>query len=209
MIHLDLKPANVLLGPNDVPWVTDFGLSASANLNSMSNSSMGGRGTLVYKAPERFEYNPEDSARGRHLRLFLPAADTYAFAILAWVVVTGEQPYQDLASADTMLPAMLAQGKRPELPSGDWRDSTNAGLAKLIEACWVQEPDGRPQFGGDQGVVTQLNEQEARLLKRVHCPHPTHSTDLPALAAHPFSQSRSLGPRFSRDGAEARVGGRE
>ena len=30
--------------------------------------------------------------------------------------------------------AMLLQGIRPELPDGDdWRDSTTAGLAKLIE----------------------------------------------------------------------------
>ena len=27
IIHLDLKPENVLIGPLDVPWITDFGLS--------------------------------------------------------------------------------------------------------------------------------------------------------------------------------------
>ena len=44
IIHLDLKPENVLIGPLDVPWITDFGLSTSANMTSMSQSSAGGRG---------------------------------------------------------------------------------------------------------------------------------------------------------------------
>ena len=49
VIHLDLKPENVLLSADNVPWVTDFGLSTSTNLASMSASSVGGRGTLYYK----------------------------------------------------------------------------------------------------------------------------------------------------------------
>ena len=31
LIHLDLKPENVLLGPGNVPWVTDFGLDPNPN----------------------------------------------------------------------------------------------------------------------------------------------------------------------------------
>ena len=158
IVHLDLKPANVLLGPDDVPWVTDFGLSASSNVGSLSNSTAGGRGTLYYKAPEMFAFPPHVSA----------AADVYAYAILAWMVATGgeEQPYRDLVSAETAMPAMLAQGVRPELPSGDWRESTTAGLANLIEACWAQAHAERPAFGGAMGVVERIDGMEGRLLKK-------------------------------------------
>ena len=40
----------MLLSADNVPWVTDFGLSTSSNLNSMSTSSAGGRGTIYFKA---------------------------------------------------------------------------------------------------------------------------------------------------------------
>jgi hypothetical protein len=62
---------------------------------------------------------------------------------------------------------MLMQGVRPELPDGDdWRDATTAGLAKLIEHCWKTEHEGRPSFGGAEGVVATLTTIEGRMLKK-------------------------------------------
>ena len=108
------------------------------------------------QAPELFAFPPVVSA----------SADIYAYAILAWVVCTREQPYRNLQSAETAMAAMLMQGVRPEVPDGDnWRDSTTTGLAKLIETCWQTETTARPTFGGGEGVVTVLSGLEARLLK--------------------------------------------
>ena len=53
------------------------------------------------QAPELFAFPPVIS----------PAADVYAFAVLAWVVVTREQPYQNLQSAETAMAAMLNQAR--------------------------------------------------------------------------------------------------
>ena len=68
IIHLDLKPENVLIGPLDAVDHR-FGLSTSANMTSMSQSSAGGRGTLPFKAPELFAHPPVVSKE----------ADVYAF----------------------------------------------------------------------------------------------------------------------------------
>ena len=39
-------------------------------------------------------------------------------------------------------------------------------MAKLIEHCWKTEHEGRPTFGGDEGVVATLTQIEGRLLKK-------------------------------------------
>ena len=48
-------------------------------------------GTLPYKAPELFNHPP----------ILSKAADVYAYSILAWCVVTGEQPFANMAIAST------------------------------------------------------------------------------------------------------------
>ena len=144
LMHLDLKPENVLIGPLDVPWISDFGLSASiTNASSMSFSSVVhhfvGRGTLRFKGPELFTHPPKPPSQ---------ATDVFAFAILSWIVVTGEAPYQNHFSAETSLPTAVMAGDRPELPNGDdWRDRTTRPIASLIERCWAGEPKERPSFG--------------------------------------------------------------
>ena len=156
IIHLDLKPENVLIGPRDVPWITDFGLSTSSNMASMSQSSAGGRGTLPFKAPELFSHPPVISQ----------AADVYAWSILAWIVVAGEQPYSTMESASTSLAAAVLQGARPELadPEESWRDRATSTIVKLIEATWAGEHAERPGFGaaadGTPGIVGRLEKMD-------------------------------------------------
>ncbi|GJN25587.1 hypothetical protein PR202_gb13433 [Eleusine coracana subsp. coracana] len=52
ILHLDLKPANVLLGVHMVPKITDFGLSRHINENQSTIPTETIDGTLGYVAPE-------------------------------------------------------------------------------------------------------------------------------------------------------------
>ena len=69
----------------------------------------------------------------------------YAFAITAWCVVTGEQPFASMESAATTIPTAVDEGERPSLADGgDWKDRTTGQIAKIIEACWAGPSAERP-----------------------------------------------------------------
>lgn len=76
MLHGDLKPANILIGANGIPRVTDFGLSRHAH--QAINESVS-KGTVRYMAPECFRDGRTDY-RG----------DVYALGLIFYEMLTGE-----------------------------------------------------------------------------------------------------------------------
>src|SRR5689334_3494057 len=81
-IHRDVKPANVLLGPGDHVYLTDFGLARALEGSRITRTGVW-MGTLEYIAPEQI--------RGSEVT---PAADRYAFAVVAYEMLTGRPPFQ-------------------------------------------------------------------------------------------------------------------
>jgi len=119
VLHLDLKPSNVLLSDVDGelrPVLTDFGL---AGLRAIGESRI--MGTPQYMAPEQFRGDP---------LLLGPWTDLYALGCLAWRLVTGELPFEATtvpqwrdAHATAQLPPL-----RPEIAVGDEFDAWLHGL---------------------------------------------------------------------------------
>jgi len=80
LIHRDLKPDNVIVGPDMRPRILDFGLALS--LEEASRQGRGFEGTPLYASPEQ--------AKGDALS---PASDVFSFGSLMFKVLTGKAPF--------------------------------------------------------------------------------------------------------------------
>lgn len=135
--HRDLKPENVLLDSDYYPRVCDFGLSKcfSKELTKSMKLSMSGHvGTPIYMAPELFK--GEDT--------YGPAIDVYAFAILAYEIVTGKEPYSELSDLPSEYVFMnkIISGYRPKYDDGDMTEK----MKTLLSCCWSDNIKERPTF---------------------------------------------------------------
>jgi hypothetical protein len=82
IVHRDVKPANVLLGPGDHAYLTDFGLARRIDSASGTTRAGGWVGTLGYVAPEQIRGGRLDAR-----------SDVYALGCVLFHALTGTTPY--------------------------------------------------------------------------------------------------------------------
>jgi serine/threonine protein kinase len=146
ILHLDLKPSNVLLSQDMVPWITDFGLSFAMSASMSANSTtLSGRGTLRYKAPE--SWRPKSKGGP----LTHKPTDVYSFAMLTWETFTGTVPFADIA--DTAVIDLHKDVYYGEFKEGDQEtrpsltlDSIPDTVKTILSACWDHDFEKRLNF---------------------------------------------------------------
>lgn len=103
IIHRDLKPLNILEDDFLFPKISDFGLSKEIhkNVESISfQSDPNHIGTPFYMTPEIWnECN------------YTKAGDVYAFSMIAYEIISGEQPFKEF-SIDFI--TKINNGERPK-----------------------------------------------------------------------------------------------
>ncbi|XP_076817413.1 uncharacterized protein LOC143462960 isoform X2 [Clavelina lepadiformis] len=124
ILHLNLRPSNVLVDPYSRAKVADFGFSKIRLDAGVSNAS-----NLAYLAPELMRYPA-------HLTI---KTDVFAFAILLWQMTTGEDPMQGRTTSEVL--DMIQTGKRLDFP-----ETLPQSMQLLIEKCWDSSPMQRPAF---------------------------------------------------------------
>ncbi|XP_006916831.1 receptor-interacting serine/threonine-protein kinase 4 [Pteropus alecto] len=138
LLHLDLKPANILLDAHYHVKISDFGLAKCNGLSHSQDLSMDGLfGTIAYLPPERIR---EKS------RVFDTKHDVYSFAIVIWGVLTQKKPFADEKNILHIM-VKVVKGHRPELPPVcRARPRACSHLLRLMQRCWHGDPRGRPSF---------------------------------------------------------------
>ncbi|XP_008148454.2 ankyrin repeat and protein kinase domain-containing protein 1 [Eptesicus fuscus] len=147
LLHLDLKPGNILLDSSMHVKISDFGLSKwmeqSTRMQYIERSAL--RGTLSYMPPEMFLQS--NMAPG-------PKYDVYSFGIVIWDILTQKKPYSGLNMMNIII--RVAAGMRPSLQSvsNEWPGEAQQ-MGDLMKRCWDQDPKKRPCFP-DITVETDL-----------------------------------------------------
>ncbi|MEU2556673.1 serine/threonine-protein kinase, partial [Streptomyces sp. NPDC013313] len=120
IVHLDLKPANVLL-TEDGPRVIDFGI---AQIERITEPRRGFTGTYAYASPEQL----------REQRSFTPASDIFSLGTLIARLMLGRSPW----GGDTPTVVAAIRSGTPDLVG------LPEDLAAVVRSCLHPDPDRRP-----------------------------------------------------------------
>jgi WD40 repeat protein len=116
IVHRDVKPENMLLGPGNQLLLSDFGI-AIASHRPESLSTQEAMGTTAYMAPEQ--------SAGRATS----ASDQYSLAVCAYEWLAGRRPF----SGTTALEVALKHQQEPVPPLGDANPDAYLGIFPAIE----------------------------------------------------------------------------
>jgi WD40 repeat protein len=84
MLHLDLKPGNLILGTDQVPRITDFGLARRLGADGLVDNERVS-GTPGYMAPEQVQV---------HGQKLSPATDVWGLGAILYEALTGHPPFE-------------------------------------------------------------------------------------------------------------------
>ena len=124
VVHRDVKPGNIILMPNGLAKLADFGCAVPASASGAVVA-----GSLAYMSPEQLNGESLDER-----------ADIYSLGAVLYRLLTGRHAFE----ADNLFELRTAILNYPITPIETWRKALPRELITVIERAMQKNPDERP-----------------------------------------------------------------
>ena len=141
-LHLDIKPANIMIDKYDNAILIDFGVSKQYDEEAGENTS-----TVIGKSPE---YSPIEQL-GNNIQQFSPSTDIYALGATLYKCVTGKTPISA---------SLLASGEELEPLSSSISENVRNSIIKAMALDKRNRPQTISEF---IAIIKQMPKKD--------CPH--------------------------------------
>ncbi|QZT32802.1 Stk1 family PASTA domain-containing Ser/Thr kinase [Caldalkalibacillus thermarum TA2.A1] len=139
IIHRDIKPHNILIGPHKHIKVTDFGIARAATSSTITHTGSV-IGSVHYFSPEQ--------ARGG---VAGQKSDIYSLGIVLYEMVTGELPF----SGDSPISVALKHLQEPFTEPRQLNPNIPQSVENIILRCLAKNPSQR--YDSADGLIQDLN----------------------------------------------------